>query len=179
MVFYYFAKYLYRVLNRLGYIIVIVLLFLQTGGVVLYHRAQQYLHHISVQRSLFGRSTNLIHFTLTTGEYHQDLVDDDELLINGKMHDVRSVSINGDVVNISAIQDNEEDRIIERLKKFLTHSNNEELPDTIVHLLTLDYILPQPALFYCSNVLISKTFITRSIPVCSRETDITLPPPRI
>lgn len=117
--------------------------------------------------------------TLSVDDYKKCKQDKDELCIEGKMFDIKSVQVNGDNVIVYAVQDHKEDEIKGRIKKSLRSNHSDsKIPQPLVELLTLYYILPvqnylhfitrpeeQYTHDFCDNIL-------------SRNGDILIPPPR-
>lgn len=108
-----------------------------------------------------------VSFHLSEQEYLKVKKGSDELLMNGKMYDVRSVAHNSGTIDIVAICDVEEDDIISKMEKLLKQGSGEKRSsDQLIELLSLFYVgsschisyfcyQQQPLLFgtMCSNVL--------------------------
>jgi len=154
-------------------------LLLQTGGMISCYQVQQYTWHRHMRSVLNDPATKFGILTLSVDDYNKCKQDKDELCIEGKMFDIKSVHITGDKVIVYAVQDDKEDNINGKIRKTL-HGNrgDSNIPQPLIELLSLYYILPaqnslhfttQPEEQYthafCDNIF-------------SRNGDILIPPPR-
>ncbi|MCD6013039.1 MAG: hypothetical protein K0Q79_2901 [Flavipsychrobacter sp.] len=166
-------------LKKLTHIILILLLILQTGGIVLYYQGQQHQWRKHMVSVLANEKIKLGTFTLTLQEYERSKAGENELCLNGKMYDLKSATINGEEVIVTAIQDTKEDDIVHRIKKIITGGKHgSHIPRPLIELLALYYILPPASELHFYNESHSHRFYTFSDKVFSRNNDIYVPPPR-
>ena len=97
------------------------------------------------------------------------------------MYDIKSTSLKGDSVELIALCDLEEGKIIEKIKNIVKSTNSplKDLPNKFQQLISLIYLQPFPA---------SKLFIPAidlfhsdqfSADIVSRSTTIFIPPPEL
>ncbi|WP_133162449.1 hypothetical protein [Flavipsychrobacter stenotrophus] len=117
-----------------------------------------------------------VSFHLSKQEYLKVKKGSDELLMNGKMYDLRSVVHNSDTIDIVAICDVEEDDIISKMEKLLKQgSGDKRSSDQLIELLSLFYVgsschisyfcyQQQPLLFGCMHSNVLDAFFAVSAP---------------
>lgn len=117
--------------------------------------------------------------TMSVDDYKKCKQDKDELCIEGKMFDIKSMQVTGDKVIVHAVQDHKEDNIKSKIKKSLRSNHSDsKIPQPLVELLTLYYILPvQNCLFFTTRPeeKYNHAFCDN---IFSRNGDIVIPPPR-
>ncbi len=124
-------------------------------------------------------TTKYREFTLTLQEYNARKVSEDELYLGGKLYDVKSATLKDGEVIVFAMQDDEEDNIVSRIKNLLSGDGDEDIPETIVNLLTVDYIIPNTLTFHFSTEIAATFFYSFVDTVFSRSEDTLIPPPRL
>jgi hypothetical protein len=167
-------------LKRILYLFVIILLFFQSGGMLMFYRMEQQIQQYKMKRVLESEKSHLQHFTLSMNEFLNSKLSGEEILIKGRMYDMKSYSFHGNTVIIVAMHDNAEELILKAIKKALKAGDRQDngLLVKIVKLLTLDYSIPYsfqiPALLHRMQNL----FLIFSEIIDSRIPDILTPPPR-
>ncbi len=101
-----------------AYILIVFILF-QSAGKTLTDSILCFIHKCEVQEKIRKQALPLCSFSLTEKEYTDNLVEQNELLLNGKMYDIESiVKINGRLM-ITAYEDNEESSLLAELEKYI------------------------------------------------------------
>jgi hypothetical protein len=160
-------------------LLVVILLFFQSGGLLLFFKMGQHIHQSKMDRMLERQNTRMEHFTISREAFTISRISENEISVNGKMYDIWSYSVKGTSVNIVAARDRDEESIIKVLKNTMKTSNNkdESLLVKIVKLLSLDYTMP-----FSSEASILKFSANKLLPLISeflhsRIADILTPPP--
>jgi hypothetical protein len=123
----------------------VVLLVLQTGGTLFFYRVQQLW--VQYKMAELAESVAGEEIKLAVGDYQRSKIDDNEILLDGKLYDVREVSITDGIVTLHAVLDEEEGRIIQKITKSAEHGKNK-VQHKLIELLTMAYILPAEQLIY-------------------------------
>ena len=115
--------------------------------------------------------------TISRSNYKKCLVEKNEIFYLGKMYDIKTRIFSGDSVDMMVIQDVEEGKILKKLNKLLSHTQ-EKMPDTILLLLSLNYLplfsLNSNIVFTCST---QKQFqFSEALIMCI--SDVLSPPPK-
>lgn len=102
----------------IAYILIIFILF-QSAGKTLTDSILCFIHKCEVQEKIRKQSLPLCHFSLTEKEFADNLVEHNELMLNGKMYDIESiVKLNGRLV-ITAFEDKAETSLLAELEKYI------------------------------------------------------------
>ncbi|HZV67939.1 MAG TPA: hypothetical protein VFG10_00255 [Saprospiraceae bacterium] len=118
--------------------------------------------------------------TLSLPDYLKDKINNHEISIEGKMYDIKSVSISGDKVTLLVINDPHEENILKKLKEVLTgrKQSKSNRPHQLRPIHTLKYLSPEPehniSFTFCSTIILS-------LPVpgfVTNDREIPTPPPR-
>lgn len=113
-------------------------------------------------------------------QYKTNLVDDKELSFNGKMYDIKSVQILCDSVEIVAINDVYEEKILEHIRGFIKNLGNfsHNTPIQFSFLVLLNYIIPDGSIKFHSPIINLCLFCYSDINYFSKKPDTDSPPPR-
>jgi len=134
-----------------------------------------------MQEVLNDTKTQFEKLTLTLSEFNNSKIAEDEISVNGKIYDIKSSRISGDKVELLAINDIEEENILEKIKKAFNTgmTENSELPNHLVTLISLIYISPANG----QGFLLEETFLNSFHSFCeiifSHESEIFSPPPEL
>lgn len=159
----------------------LTILLLQAGGILFVYKVQQYYVKAEMQKTLNGRNTQFQKVSVSLGDYLKNKIGSDEISIDGKMFDIKSIQISGKLVELLVINDNKEDNIIEKIKDFIdtTNQSNTELPLQLQQLLSLNY-LPLETGFLLFIPVFSVDFFLRPIlNFVSNDLEILTPPPKL
>lgn len=161
----------------------ILLLFIQSGGIVWWLKAEQIAIRQEIREQMaqatFNQYTEL---NLSLTDYYENLKDGGkELLLNGNLYDIKSVTIIKGKVKIKAIHDTKEQNLLLRLVQFIKHSssNQKQIPKSLTQLMLLCYLPQQGASIFflahqASENVLKQTFAAKTflLPIDS-------PPPKL
>jgi hypothetical protein len=158
-----------------------VLLLLQAGGLLLFYEVEQVYARWEMAEAMEEASLPQEQITLTAGEYNKCKIGDDELRLNGKMYDIRSVKkVDGKVI-VTAVCDEYEGRVLDRISRVLMGHDDggKAIPSPLLELLSFVYLVPAsytiPFHFFESTEAFSYVNVT----VLSRQGAILVPPPKV
>ena len=120
------------------------LIILQSGGLLLLSQLQIFSVHSKMHALLDDSESGFVKMILSIENYRKSRVDSKEILVQGEMYDVKSVTYSGDHVELMVIHDKHEGNILKRITKFLTHSKEHKsnTTDHILQLIGFYYTLP-------------------------------------
>ena len=129
-------------LKKVVYIFLLLLLVLQSGGLFLVLKSEQYAAQISMQHRIMNDTVSAEILTLSCRDYEKSLVDRKEIYYHGRMYDIRSMEKTGDSVRLVAVHDVKEGNILKKIKKLFPDNNTKhrQAPKHLMHLMTLNYI---------------------------------------
>ncbi len=167
-------------LKKIGFIVLLSILLLQTGGLWLIYKAQQYYVQNEMEESLNNKETIFQNLSLSLNDFQKDKVNDHEVSINGKMYDIKSINIKGNKVELLAVNDIKEESIIEKINRSLNNGDqqNQELPNHIFKILTLFYISPTTGYNFLFQVKRQHILPSFCEIIISHKSGISSPPPR-
>ncbi len=164
-------------MKRLGYLALILLLILQSGGILLFYHLQQSAVRYQMQEEIRLKETVFEKLTLSKTEFDKNRINSHEVLLNGKMYDIKSIHYNGSKVTLIALNDKGEENIIRKIKSYLAQSSRRQtIPDHFNKFFSIIYLLPvydhtslnsqneQTFFSYCTAVLLSRTISITSPP---------------
>jgi hypothetical protein len=166
-------------LKKPVYILLLIILFIQAGGLLFVLKVEQSIIQFKMSERLENSNSVFEKFTLSKSDYENSLINSDEILLNGNMYDIKSAELKGDSVELQALCDLEEEDILEDIKNLIksTRLPIKDLPYKFQKLISLIYITPfsDSKLFIPSiDIFISGQFIPDTV---SRNTSIFIPPP--
>ena len=167
-------------LKKIGYLSVFLTFFMLSGGFLLVYKIQQYLVQKEMYNILNDKLKDTEKLTLSYSDYQNNKIDNHEILVQGKLYDIRSVIRTGNIVELQVINDIKEEKILDNIKDLVNNSSNSKnhLPDHLLKWLNLVFICPVPA----NNLIIkysSSCFLPFSELIISHQTDIWSPPPKL
>ena len=130
-----------------------------------------------MQEKISSSSSAFENITLPLSQYQKSIVGHNEIVVNGKRYDIKSISIIDEMVSITAIHDTEEENVITLIGKTL-NSNKEKVPSCFLKLMSLIYVPSSVDNKFSSTedkVPVS-IFIAKGI--LSPQTEILSPPPQ-
>jgi hypothetical protein len=140
---------------------------------------QQYAVKFAMQQELNDEETRFEHLTISRSEYIKSQVEENEICLQGKMYDIKSLSFTNDSVKLLAIHDTDEEDIIKKIKEFFatSQSQKDKIPAFLIQLHLLAYVLPSGII----DLLVADLPVTKkhsySENIITRISDIFLPPP--
>jgi hypothetical protein len=122
--------------------LLLAILLLQTGGMLLIYKIQQFHVQYEMQLVVNDSETSFEKLILSRDEYQKCRLNSREISFKGNMYDVKSVNINGDIAELLVINDIKEKFLLEEIKDFLHKSNQskKEIPDQLQKFLSINYI---------------------------------------
>ena len=168
-------------LKKIGYLILITIIFLQTGGVLVIYKMHQSLARGEMHTILNCNDTQYEKLTLSMVDYQKAKIDANEILIQGKLYDIKSIILIGGNANLLIIHDSLEEKILKKIKDFITgnHQSNKKLPYQLLKFLSMKFLPPEdcsnPFVPAISNDLktVTNQIFTSSVP------NIDIPPPKV
>lgn len=165
-------------IKKITSIFLAALLIFSSCGSLLILKFQQQFNYFKVERQLIN-AQHLVVLTLLNTAYEKSKIEKDEMLLNGKMYDVKQIIYKGDSVICHCIADEKEDGII--ASYFLVQKNKSHADDNNQHVLKLflliylqtKQLLLQP---YAENIKLS--FTTNSCFFKPAVIHIESPPPK-
>ena len=163
------------------FIVLLAILFMQTGGGLQIYKIQQYCVQREMEQALNNEGTLFQQLTLSLSDFQKGEINADEISINGKMYDIKSLEIRGDKVELLVINDTREENILEDIKKSINSSNqqNKEHPYHFVKVLTLLYITPVTDNIFLLEKNKQNIFRSPCEIIISYKPGISSPPPRL
>jgi hypothetical protein len=168
-------------LKKIVYILVVILLFLQSGGMLMFYKIERQVQQNRMRQKMEDNNYQLQQFSISKLEFTRNKLSGNEIVMHGKLYDMKSFSIHGNTVDVLAMRDKAEELIIKAIKNAIKTSARMEngLLVRIVKLLTLDYSVPNllqvPIAFYLN---LQKLISDYNELINSRIPDILTPPPR-
>ena len=166
-------------LKKIVYLLVFLNFFMLLGGFLLVYKIQQYFIYVEMSNTINNKLKKTEKISLPYSDYQKNKIDSREILINGKLYDIRSARLKGSIVELQVINDSREEKILDNIKELVNNSSKSKnhLPDHLLKWLNLVYICP---------VSVSNLFIKYSsacIPpfselIVSHKSDICSPPPK-
>jgi hypothetical protein len=129
-------------LKKTIYLVLLAVLILQSGGMLLIFNLQQFHIQYEMAEKLEDSNGPFEKLILTADVYERSRIGDKEICMNGKMYDIKSLTVTGDVVEIFAIQDLEEEDIMKRIKMLVknTCAPAGKVPPHLQQLMSLVYL---------------------------------------
>ena len=167
-------------LKNIGYLSVFLTFFMLSGGFLLVYKIQQDFVQKEMHNVLNNKLKDSEKLTLSYSDYQNNKIDSHEILVQGKLYDIRSVIRTGNIVELQVINDSREEKILDNIKDLVNNSSNSKnhLPDHLLKWLNLLYISPVSvnSLFVRYSPFCFRSFCEFII---SHKTDICSPPPKL
>lgn len=165
----------------MGYILLLFVLLLQAGGMLFIYRAQQCFVKYEMQKILNDSRTNFEKITLSLTDFKKCKINSEEISLNGKMYDIKSVSIVGDKAELLVVNDTWEEEIVVHINKFFNRNNQPNTSDSkkLQQLLTMKYLSPANENFFLVPVFSIVIFPSLDYHCRSACFDIPSPPPKL
>lgn len=164
-----------------GYIFILTILLLQSGWMLLILSMQQGYVQYKMSEKLKSNKATFEKIMLSTSEFEKSKINKNEIFLNGKMYDVKSATVYGDIVELVVINDIEEENILVRIKNFVKNTSvpNNKNPDQLHQLISLIYLQPfSESLLFIPSFNIN-LFCQPKLNIVSNYPDILSPPPRL
>ncbi len=167
-------------LFRYKSILLIGILFFQADGILLLLKLKQYYIQYHAKERLADNTKTLEELTLTLSEYKQAKAGAHELAFNGKMYDVKSVTIDDDCVTLFVYHDRDEENVIRKIRNIWSgeKQSGQNLPVQVQQLLSMKYLPPDHTTFKFFPIKNSFTFSFIGMTMPASDPDIPSPPPK-
>ena len=167
-------------MRKSGSLILLIILFLQAGGMLLFNKVQHCFNSYKIQEALNDTETHFQKITLTYPAYLQSKIKSDEICVDGKMYDVKSMIIKDNKVELLVIHDSDEEKILKKIKAFFNNSTpeNSKLPVQLQQLLTLNYLCQGPIKLFFIPLVVFRAFHFINRNLSMNDSDIPYPPPK-
>jgi hypothetical protein len=167
--------------KRIGYIPLLLICLLQSGGMMFIYQFQQ--HEISEEVNLELDHGNLFLQTLTIpiGEFQKGRINEREFSRNGKMYDYKISLIHGSTIELLVFHDTKEESVLEKLKALVENTTKpgKDLPIKLRQLLSLTYTIPEMGGSLFTDRATKKMFFSFSDRVITLSCDFPSPPPEL
>ena len=143
----------------------LLLLLLQSGGLWLGIKSLQIIHVVQQEIRTKSNPTNVVRFTLSHKDYEHYAIDKGkELNIEGRLFDVVSTKMKCDSVEVTALEDAFEKRLIALLINTSKSSSNKDSGDAyLLALMHLQFILPMKKEFKFISLIQKKNSAFREV----------------
>ncbi|GEM_PF-2411329 len=166
--------------KKIGSFLLLIIIFLQAGGILLVLKLRQSYVHFSMQHILMSEKSHIREITLTLDDYNNGHIGSGELLYKGNLFDIKSVKIVNGKVELLALFDSKEETILGKIRDFIdgTIQKNKDHPDLLKLIYALQYLYPagEHAIFIHS-LSISK-LQSHNYNLNSESQDVSVPPPK-
>ncbi len=157
---------------------------LQSGGMILIFRFQQYCVQNGMEQELNDKQTRFSKLILSVPDFQKSRISSHEISLNGEMYDVKSIKYSDNKVELLVIKDTKEESIIANIKLLVNNSGQRSpLPDNLIKLLTLDYTCPHSTNVFLLQDQVIQLQRTFNFPFCeniiSFKCEISSPPPKL
>lgn len=117
---------------------------MQSGGLLLLFNIHHCYVRYGMTLKLNDSETVFNKMILTAGEYRESRIRANEILVDGRMYDVKKAVVKGSMVELHVINDYEEENIIEKILEAAKSSGlgGKNIPNHLLKLVTLVYIPP-------------------------------------
>ncbi len=123
---------------------------------------------------------DLVHLSMSAAEFELNRINSHEVLINGKMYDIKLVTTSGNRVEITALEDTDEVEIKGRISNIVGSGETKTtIPRALIELLALNYVLPQNDFSIQCRHYHMLVFVPLSVPVLAGSSSIFVPPPQL
>jgi hypothetical protein len=152
---------------------------MQTGGMLLLFKAQEIAIQCRMAEVLESASTGFGVLTLSSDDYAKSIIDKNELMVDGKVYDIKSIRVKGNSVTAVVMEDKEEEGVLKNIFKIVNNGSSKNLPDELFELLTISYILPDTHIIFLFWESSLKLFATEAQKLLHHAPGIVSPPPEL
>ncbi|MEI6683700.1 MAG: hypothetical protein WCO44_13775 [Bacteroidota bacterium] len=131
-------------MNRSFCVALISLILLQTGGLYLVFQAEQVFVQYETVAALRNRDAGMVTRTIPAAEFKQSAEGTREIVLHGKLYDIKSATVKGGMVVLHLFKDDREMNIMHRagIAARCDGSGNHGIPVKLVKLMIADYLFP-------------------------------------
>lgn len=168
------------ILKQTAYIAMIITLLMQSGGVLFLYKIMQFKLKCEMANNILQQSNHFTIIQLTKSEYDKHHLDEAEIVHKGKLYDIKSTVIKGDFVQLSVLNDTEEELLlkdIEQMKENNRGADKTKLPNQLINLLTLPFFPATNSINFFPQENSRLSFQTYKDQTLARSATIFSPPP--
>lgn len=168
-------------LKRIFILVLFVVLFFQTGGLLFIFQLQQQAVQYKMDKVLEKSTASCQKLVLTFSDYKNCRINAHEIIFKGNLYDVVSIRVAKNKVVMLAINDRDEERILEQIKLFVSGTNKTgtPLPNPLQNLLSLIYIPVDAGYFHIMQCSAALAFFDHVMDLQPDNSEIQSPPPEI
>jgi hypothetical protein len=158
-----------------------VILLLQGGGFMLLLLFQQQALKSEIHSKMNRGEVDFEQIVLSKADYQKALVEEGEILIDGKLFDIQSETIIHNKIVLSVVFDEKEDDVVNEIKSFIRRNcrSNKSLPDTSAHLFSLSFIGTTYAYFVPLSFSCELYSLRSKIFFSCPSSEVFTPPPQL
>ena len=147
---------------------------------LLFYLMQQcYVQH-EMQQLLNKNESRLEKLIVPLADFQRNKICDNEILLNGKMYDIKSIKISVDHVELLALNDEKEEIILETIKMLVNgNTTHNKIPQHIISFISLVFLAPVDDHQIYKIDLPFNYFYPVSENIISRQSEIFSPPPEL
>ncbi len=113
------------------------------GGVLFVYNLEQFYIRHEMRAKVECRKTVFEKITLSKNDYKRSRINSNEISLDGKMYDVKSVASVNDSIALLVINDSEETGILKKIKEFINGINDPlKIPNQLKKITFLIYLPP-------------------------------------
>jgi hypothetical protein len=160
--------------------LLLVILLLQTGGMLLIYKIQQFYVQYEMRLVVNDKETSFEKLILTIDDYKKSRFNSREISYKGNMYDVKSVNVTDNFAEVLVINDVKEKILLKEIKDFLHKSNQskKELPDQLQKFLSINYLAAEQGQIIYIPFPVSNIFHYPDPDFNAIQSDIPSPPPK-
>ncbi len=132
-----------------------------------------------MHRLLEGKDTHFQRMVLSVETYKRSKINSKEILLDGEMYDIKSLSFSGGDVELLVIHDKHEGGVLKKMQLLLKNGSeqNSKVPTYLIKLISLFYL--NSFIEFCFDDLVYSSIIFNSGPelFTSFSSEISSPPP--
>jgi hypothetical protein len=116
---------------------------MQMGGILLLNKANQFIARNEMAQTLRKNEKPYEHIKLTVTEFNKVRINKKEIQLEGRLYDIKKSTTNGEIVSLIVVNDEKEQRIINRIKDLIPYghkSSPQQLSKIFDQLLSLVYL---------------------------------------
>ncbi len=162
-------------------LLLIFILVLQSGGLLIIGRLQQYNVQHLMSILLEKEDAKFEKLVLTVREYEESRINSKEISFKGNMYDIKSIRNKGEYVELLVINDLREKHIVNAIRNLAggDDKTDRETPELIQRILSMNYLSPKNSKILVVCPVKEITFHKPQITIFSFKSNITTPPPQL
>jgi hypothetical protein len=165
-------------LKKTTHIFLLAILLIQSGGLYLVYRFQQFQAREEMRESLLNGQASLQTIHLSLDEYQNSKTDEKEIILSGKLYDIKSIRFQGNTAELVVTHDKKEEGVLGKIKRYM---ENKHLPDDmgyqLMQLLSLNYVVPVKEKLTPVSFTLSNYFPEYSCSILCNTAGTFTPPP--